>query len=482
MNRRDCLTLLGAGGLAAGMTSGCDDLRARVAPLQSTAIPARPLPSIGDIPAETRLLNRAGFGPAPGDLAGMCGGPHIAWLDTQLAAPNDDSDEPLALRMRLRPAEALSAASPYDLQDLGTDDVLAQMQQAAILRAVYSPWQVRERMVDFWSNHFNVYGRKNMGAFLKSGDDVRVIRTHALGYFPDMLRASAHSPAMLGYLDNQQNRSGVPNENYARELMELHTLGVKGGYTQKDVLEVARCLTGWTIEDRFLRRKGEFRFDASRHDDGPKTVLGVRIPAGGGESDGDRVLDLLATHPATAQHVSRKLVRHFVGDSDALTMKVASVFAATQGSAPAMLRCIVTSPEFRDGPPLLKRPYDFLISSLRATGAETDAGKPLQNHLARMGQPLFQWPMPDGYPDKTESWTGTLLHRWNFAVALAGGGIHGSQIRLPVAMTGDERLETVMGRAAHEPALQNLRATVNRFGAAADQTALLLASPAFQWR
>ena len=482
MNRRDYLSLIGVGGVAASL-SGCDGLRARFAPLHAPEAAALRLPPRVNVAPAARLLNRAGFGPTPGDIARMTAMGRDSWLEQQLSAPTDDADESPALRLRLRESQTLAAGSPVDLEDFGERDVLIELQRAAILRAVYSPWQVRERMADFWTNHFNIYGHKNLGAFLKTADDIVVVRSHALGTFPDMLRASAHSPAMLGYLDNQQNRKGVPNENYARELMELHTLGVKGGYTQTDVQEVARCLTGWTVEDRFLHRKGSFRFDATRHDDGPKTVLGIAIPAGGGESDGDRVLDILAAHPATARHIAQKLVGHFVGgDSPRLATHVADIYIKTAGSIPAMLRTILTSPEFAASPPVLKRPLDFLVSSLRAVNAETNGGTHLQTHLANMGQPLFQWPMPDGYPDRTGAWTGTLLHRWNFAFALASGGIRGTTASLPADRSVDAHLEQILGCRAADASVAGLRATLAGITDSAEQTALLLASPTFQWR
>jgi hypothetical protein len=221
-----------------------------------------------------------------------------AFVDEQLHPTDASEPQILTLRLRGMVGEARDSGA-WDLQDLPERDVLRQLSQAALLRAVYSHWQLRERLVDLWTNHFNIYARKNRGAYYTPTDQANVIRAHALGTFPDLLRASARSPAMLGYLDNEANRKGVPNENYARELLELHTLGVNGGYTQRDVREVARCLTGWTIEDRFLRRRGTFRFAAERHDNGEKIVLGHRIPAGGGEGDGERVLDIVCAHPST---------------------------------------------------------------------------------------------------------------------------------------------------------------------------------------
>ena len=329
-----------------------------------------------------------------------------------------------------------------------------------------------------------------------------MVRTHALGKFPELLNASAHSPAMLFYLNNDANKSGVPNENYARELMELHTLGVHGGYTQKDVLEVARCFTGWTIEGRFLRRRGTFVFDAKQHDNGAKTVLGTRIAPGGGEKDARQVLALLAKHPATANFISGKISRYFLGDdAEKWTGKLAKIYQQTNGDIPAMLRPLLLSDELRDSPPILKRPFDFLVSSLRALNADTDGGRGVQEHLASMGQPLYQWPMPDGYPDRTAAWTGSLLARWNFALALCGGDVDGTSLDLPKLLRStpknqQERAlrEIVLSQRFDkdapelERALDEMKAgrkylpDENKVAELRDLAALLLAAPEFQWR
>src|SRR5437016_6531700 len=210
-----------------------------------------PMPETVSLPTTgseriARLIDRVSFGATPNELQRVTGLGPEEFIDEQLKA---ERGEPLGLQFRLHNLEAFRT-TPSDLRDSHESEVLQQLQRAALLRAVYSPNQLRERMVDFWTNHFNIFARKGVGTYLKTVDDVQVIRKNALGKFPDILRASAHSPAMLAYLDNQVNKKGVANENYARELMELHTLGVHGGYTQKDVQEVARCLTGWTVENR----------------------------------------------------------------------------------------------------------------------------------------------------------------------------------------------------------------------------------------
>lgn len=464
-------------------------------------VPAHDGPLTFDIPAEAardvpaaRLLARAAFGPTAALLAAIERDGAPAWLGEQLAAPADDSGESTGLQLRVRTMD-VSYLSACDLRDEDDGAVLRQLQQGALLRAVYGRYPLRERMVDFWTNHFNIYGRKGYGASYKSVDDVQVIRRHALGTFPELLRASAHSPAMLSYLDNQINQRGVANENYARELMELHTLGVHGGYTQKDVQEVARCLTGWTVEDRFLHRKGTFRYDGSRHDDGPKVVLGHQIPAGGGETDGDTVLNILSVHPSTAHFIASKLVRYFYGrggDEDVQTERIAAIYRSTGGSISAMVDGLLLGdgphgiqPALLAAPPILKRPYDFVVSALRGLGAETDGGQGVQEHLAQMGQPLFQWPMPDGYPDKTGSWTGSLLARWNFAFALAFGSVKGTTIALNAenhTTTLDAMLDALLPGAAEATSASLRTALHTQVADPASLAALVLASPAFQWR
>jgi uncharacterized protein (DUF1800 family) len=222
------------------------------------------------------------------------------------------------------------------------------------------------------------------------------------------------------------------NENYARELLELHTLGVDGGYTQRDVEEVARCFTGWTIYR--VNDVGLFMFDPSRHDDREKIVLGHRIPAGGGIADGEIVLDILARHPSTAHFVATKLARMFISDNppESVVRRAASVFLATDGSIAATVRAILTSSEFRNQRrygPKIKSPFEYAASAIRALGAETDASPAIVGWIARMGEPIFGRVTPDGFPDRAETWlsTGTLIERLNFAVALANNQIGGTR-------------------------------------------------------
>jgi len=413
-SRRDCLRIGLLAGVGAGL-SGCGIVARETRTRATKGILASR--------DEARLLNRTGFGQSPDSVESLRKHGRDDYITSQLLGI---ADEPIDLIMQLNRLDVLQL-EPSDLRDLPSGAVLAQLQQAAILYAVYSPNQLRERMVDFWSNHFNIYGRKGNVVFAKGPEEARIIRSQALGSFPKMLKAIAHSPAMLEYLDNQKNQQGVANENYARELMELHTLGLHGGYTQHDVQEVARCFTGWTIEDRFLHARGQFRFDEHRHDDGEKIVLGKRIPAGGGESDGDAVLHLLANHPSTAMFLASKLSRYFLGEISPMWVeKMSAKYLATQGDIARVLEPLLRSGDLMIAKPILKRPFDYSITAIRSTDGDTDGGAPFRAHLEKMGEALYEWPMPDGYPDKTSSWTSSLLPRWNFAFALVEHRIKGT--------------------------------------------------------
>jgi uncharacterized protein (DUF1800 family) len=326
--------------------------------------------------------------------------------------------------------------------------VVTELQRAKLLRAVYSNRQLNEVMVDFWENHFSIYANKDADRLLLTSFDRDSVRPFAMGRFRDLLGATAHSPAMLFYLDNWQSsvlreypatkdkparKTGGVNENYARELMELHTLGVGGGYTQKDVEEVARCFTGWTI--RKPNEEGIFFFNPAQHDNGEKVVLGQKIAAGGGIADGERVLDILAKSPATAKFVATKMARRFIGDNPPATLvnRAAAVFLKTDGSITETLRAIVTSPEFFSSNAYqtkVKSPFEFVASALRVTNAETDANSPVLGWIARMGQPVYGRVTPDGYPDVRDGWLSNndLLARLNFAIALTSNGIKGTKV------------------------------------------------------
>jgi uncharacterized protein (DUF1800 family) len=359
--------------------------------------------------------------------------------------------------------------------------VIGELIQQKLVRAVSSNRQLQEVMTDFWFNHFNVFAPKEAEQWLVTSYERDVIRPRSLGKFYDLLLATAQSPAMLFYLDNwlsaspgaKQPRPPAPdtksapgassvtatpaemkapgatamssnpqtqappgrkpgiNENYARELMELHTLGVEGGYTQKDVQEVARCFTGWTIDRPF--QGGGFVFRPWMHDAGSKTILGVTIPAGGGISDGMRVIEILSRHPSTARFISRKLCERFISDdpSPQTVERVAQVFIKTDGDIREVLRAVLNSPEFQSASSFrakVKSPLEFAVSAIRAVDGGTNGAPALHEWLRKMGEPLYQYAFPTGYSERSARWmnTGVFFNRINFAVAFASNQIAGT--------------------------------------------------------
>jgi uncharacterized protein (DUF1800 family) len=323
-------------------------------------------------------------------------------------------------------------------------------------------------MVDFWENHFNIFANKDDDRYLLTSYDRDTIRPFAMGRFRDLLGATAHSPAMLFYLDNWRSSVRRPypatkdkpagadgglNENYARELMELHTLGVDGGYTQQDVQEVARCFTGWTIQKP--NEQGLFLYRPGLHDDGEKVVLGHKILPGGGIADGERVLDILAAHPATARFIATKLARRFISDDPPPSVidRAASVFLKTDGSIRETLRAILTSPEFFSPVAYrakMRSPFEYVAAAMRALNAETDADRPVLDAIGRMGQPLFGRITPDGYADRSDQWlsSGAMVARLNFAGALAANRLRGTKIDVAQLLSGvdEAKKDTVVAR------------------------------------
>lgn len=340
---------------------------------------------------------------------------------------------------RARPESDMSSQRALQL-------TLGEVTVAKLARAVASERQLYEQVVDFWENHFSVFSGKGQTRLFIPAYERDAIRPNAMGKFRDLLGAVAKSPAMLFYLDNTQSvadsnhrtlgigrlnigrRGRGLNENYARELMELHTLGVDGGYTQQDVIEVARALTGWTID----QRAGTFAFRPMAHDADEKTVLGFRLSAHRGIEDGEEVLDILARHPSTARHITRKLVVRFVSDSapPALVDRCAAVFGKSDGDIRATLRCVITSPEFFSRAAYrgkVKTPFELVASSFRAVGAMPDHTPRSAQVVARLGQPIWGRQTPDGWPDRAEEWmnAGAMVNRMNFGLALASGRVPG---------------------------------------------------------
>jgi hypothetical protein len=326
--------------------------------------------------------------------------------------------------------------------------ITSELQQAKLLRALYSERQLLEVMMDFWFNHFNVYLNKDADQYLTTAYERDVIRAHALGKFKDLLVATAQSPAMLFYLDNWLSmgpksqaavaanrgkpRQAVPglNENYGRELMELHTLSVNGGYTQHDVTELARVLTGWTIQP--LEQGAAFQFDAKKHEPGDKVVIGQTIPENG-MNEGMQVLDMLAHHPNTAKFICKKLAMRFVADDPppARVERMAAKFLATDGDIREVLRTLFKSPEFWSAKAYrakVKTPFEFVISSLRATGTDLNNPGPMLGILNKMGMPLYQMVPPTGYSMTASTWMNSeaLIDRMNFALALSDGKVGGT--------------------------------------------------------
>lgn len=465
-----------------------------------------PLPTTVAASVAVHVLNRVGFGPRPGDVAKVAQMGAAAWIEEQLADKMPE-DPTVTWRVNGLDTQQMEQDSPDTLNTLPDGQLLKETQQAALLRAVYSRHQLRESLADFWTNHFNIYAIKNDGRFLIPVDTERVLRPHLLGKFRDLLTGSANSPAMLAYLDNNLNRKGVANENYARELLELHTVGVNSGYTLNDIQEVARCFTGWTVQTGL--RRGMFAFDPSLHDNGPKYIpfLDLTIAPRGGKKDAEIVLESLVTNPATARFLARKLCRHFLGTMpDATIEKAASAYLKHDSDIRQMLRPILLDSLLTptDNKPKLKRPMEFAVSALRALAADTDGGTGVQEHLEKMGQPLYQWPMPDGFPVKASAWTGSLLPRWNFALALASNTIGNTTIDLGLplkaanATTDDAKLnaliEAITAHKADAPEVQPTREQVGRHIERARQAnvpeatilaetaGLLLCAPPFQWR
>lgn len=470
------------------------------------------------------LLDRATFGPRPGDLDSVKRMGMPAFLEEQLHPERmDDSD--LEKRLAVLPTLQMSSLELLQLYpqpnvaDQRAKDknappvygrpyqVIAELMQQKLVRAADSNRQLQEVMTDFWFNHFNVFWQKDADLYMLTSYERDVIRPNALGKFRDLLLAVAQSPAMMYYLDNwlsvapgskrpnapalpkppaaqppkpkptaapaaalvartanhqiaaptnqagqkapeaakpadqakpapakpaapPANKPGI-NENYARELMELHTMGVDGGYTQKDVQEVARCFTGWTIDRPYVN--AAFIFKPWTHDEGSKTVLGVTIPGGGGISDGQRVIDILSRHPSTAHFISQKLCQRFVADTPPpkLVDRVAQVFLKTDGDIREVLRAILTSPEFNSTTTFrskIKSPLELAASAIRAVDGTTNGAPALQSWLQRTGEPLYQYMFPTGYGEDSSRWvnTGVFLNRLNFVVAIANNQVPGT--------------------------------------------------------
>ena len=473
--------------LVLGALAGCSAAAGGAGPAQPRVVDPSAV-SAAQPAADRQILhalNRLTYGPRPGDFERVRAIGLSAWIDRQLRPQMiDDSAteralaELTTLRMpiaellrefprpdpKLREKIARGEMTRQEMQERYPMEkrpfrIAAELQAAKVIRAVMSERQLEEVMVDFWFNHFNVFAGKGDVRWYVSAYEREAIRPHALGTFPDLVRATARHPAMLFYLDNwlsarpdfivpagpNRGRNAGLNENYARELMELHTLGVDGGYTQRDVTEVARAFTGWTIDRPQI--DGRFVFRPLMHDGGEKVVVGHRIPAGGGQGDGERVIEILTRHPSTARFLATKLVRRFVSDTPppALIARVAATYAGTGGDIPAMLRVIFESREFSGEDVYrakIKKPFEFVASAVRALGGSTDAegGSALARASAEIGEPLYLAQPPTGYADRADVWVnaGALLARMNFALALASGRYPHVTVELPALVAGTD--------------------------------------------
>ena len=351
---------------------------------------------------------------------------------------------PAPLRRGLMPAASAEVRRKIMLLTTPQQIVPFDLNEAKLLRAIYSNRQLAELMDDFWYNHFNVFIDKGADRMLVTSYERDAIRPNIFGSFRNLLEATAQSPAMLFYLDNWESvapDAGKPgakrkrglNENYARELLELHTLGVDGGYTQQDIIEVARCFTGWTINQP--RQGGSFFYNDRVHDKGAKTVLGVTIPAGGGKNDAEQVLDILAKHPSTARFLSRKLAMRFVADEppQALVDRMAKTFTASNGDIREVMKTMLLSREFNSQGAFrakIKTPFEMTVSAIRATDANVDSASVVAQRLADLGEPLYRKIEPTGYPSRNADWmnSSALLGRMNFALALTQGKLPGISV------------------------------------------------------
>ncbi len=494
LSRRDFLkiSLAVAATAAFRPLPGIDMQRVSEAFLQGPAGQANQAAAIGApkySPLTLLAANRLTFGAKPADLAWIELHGIDAFIEEQLAFEQIDDS---AVTQSLQKLTTLNQ-SPTQPAPSNGENVLLELQQATVLRAVNSQRQLYELMVDFWSNHFNIYFRLPSDYILKTIDDRDVVRAHGMGMFRDLVGASAHSPAMLMYLNNNTSVGKQPNENYARELMEQHTIGIESGFTETDVSNVARAFSGWTVTQSVNKKPivGTFTFLGIDHDIEPKIVLGHRLPYGQEVKDGEAVLDILANAPASAAFISARLAQRFVADNppDSVVKIGADAFQKSQGDIRATLGAILHSQEFKSSFGLkIKRPFEFAVSALRVLNAQTDGGNAVQSFIQRMGQPLFSWPFPDGYPDNAEAWinSGGMLARWSFAKALASNLIPGTQVNLAglVAQKGS-MLDDLTQAIFFNPLPAGAVDVLNTF---TDQrkmpelAALLIASPFFQVR
>ena len=506
-----------------------------------------PITELTEDEATLHALNRLAYGPRPGDVERVKQMGLEKWIDLQLH-PEKIDDSAAEARLEQYPAirmstEQLLARFPNPGQQAKQQgltraqfqqqqrqnqaqgqegqeaknaprEIVLELSEAKVTRAVYSERQLQEVLADFWFNHFNVFVGKGPERWFLPSYERDVIRPHTLGKFHDLLKATAKSPAMLFYLDNwlsvdpkgfaehqaelqarrqrfmylfggdpqammrmrqngnqqQQNQRRGLNENYGRELMELHTLGVDGGYTQQDVTQAALALTGWTMTAP--RKDPEFKFEDRFHGTEPKVVMGKTIHAGG-MKDGEELLDLLVAHPSTARFISTKLARRFVADEPppALVVRMAETFTRTNGDIREVMRTMIYSPEFWSRAAYrakIKTPFELVVSALRATGADMSEAAPGVRWTAQIGEPLYGCQPPTGYKDTAETWvnSGALLNRMNFSILLATGRMRDTKVDI-AGLLGPEA-------AADSDGVMNRAIAVFLGGQASEQTRAVL--------
>jgi uncharacterized protein (DUF1800 family) len=516
---------------AAGQRPTAGHAASPALPTSVAKSPPRPTTEIDPPPTAAALadarhvLNRFAFGPRPGEVERVARRGVERWLAEQLAGP---PESPL-LEAALVPHRAAYAppaqlvddwlgdgweAETRTLKELREEakphyrEHLERLATAELTRDILSQRQLEAVMVDFWANHFNVFASKGIVRLFEGDYLERAIRPNALGKFSDLLLATARHPAMLLYLDNAESRRepnanlgrkrrGL-NENYARELLELHTLGVDGGYTQDDVVAVARILTGWSVV-RLNEGRFDFVFRKSAHDRGEKIVLGETFPRGQGEAEGARLLQLLAQQPATAKHLARQLCARFVADDappDCVSAAT-TAYLGSDGDIKLVLRAIFENPSFwavRVRGSKLKTPLELVASTARALDARPDGSLALAKTMTRLGEPLLQERVPTGYPDSEPEWAsgGGIMARMSFASELGAGNLRGLEVpwdeTFPIASDANEGLTRfgvrVLGLAPDSPTLRVVREEMaslpepeQRRAAA---VALLIGSPEFQ--
>lgn len=465
-----------------------------------------------------RVLNRISFGPRPGDLEAVKSMGVEAYIEQQLnpetiKEAGDIQDFVFrADALRLTPSDlyrdygppSQAAAQAKAKQDAmivndrrhrvrarnGEQKIFEEVSEGKIMRAVESPRQLQELMTDFWFNHFNIYSNKGLDHIWLGAYEQEAIRPHVLGKFRDLVEQTCYHPAMLFYLDNWQNSApgtkvgktttGL-NENYARELMELHTLGVDGGYTQKDVTELARILTGLGIAkmDKNGLTGGQaygYTFDASRHDMGTKVLLGHTIH-GSGEGEIREALNILLKHPSTAHHISYKLAQYFVSDDPpkALVNRLSAKFTESDGDIKQVMRTLLQSPEFWSTQyenSKFKNPFRYVVSTLRASGARPGSYYFVNQFLRNQGMPLYGCLTPDGYKNTKDAWVNpdTLLKRISFATTIASGGIP----EVPPSLIEYRRLGATLGSTFSQQTVRVIMKSPDIL-----RPALILGSPEF---